>query len=274
MKITFVEPRTELKSVIQSIWIFESPVGMPVSASGMAAPSGRSKMIINYENSIISIVEGRASESKEGGFYFVGQRDIPVHIATPGSKTGFIGVEFSPYGAYSIFGIPMIETTNSLVTVEELLGKRGRELSVMLYDIKTPLEKIAFLQDWFAEMIISKKPANSLVEHCVNCLKASNGLLPISQLERNTGYSRRYFEMIFKNHVGLSPKALAGIFRFQKFYKMWAEGLSYEMLREGLYDYYYDQSHFVKEFKRMTGFSPQHFTNNITNEFGRRLSLR
>jgi methylphosphotriester-DNA--protein-cysteine methyltransferase len=72
--------------------------------------------------------------------------------------------------------------------------------------------------------------------------------------------------------VGLSPKALAEIFRFQRFYRKWAQGLRYDVLKQELYDYYHDQAHFTKEFKRMTGYSPQKFTLEVSNEFGRRLS--
>jgi hypothetical protein len=65
----------------------------------------------------------------------------------------------------------------------------------------------------------------------------------------------------------------AGIFRFQRFYRKWAEQRPFGELKDKLYDYYYDQAHFTKEFKRMTNFSPEHFTVEVFNEFGRRLSL-
>ena len=274
MKISFIEPRIELKPFIKSMWIFESPIGMPLSAAGLAAPSGCSKIIINYENSITSIVEGQVKENKEHGFYFVGQRDIPVQLTTPGGKTGFIGIEFSSFGAYPILGIPMIETTNRLTPIDALLGKWGRTLSEILHNQKSPKDKIDFIQNRLVELLRKKELRNPLVEYCVNSLKATNGLMSISELERKTGYSRRYFEILFKDYVGLSPKVLAGIFRFQKFYRKWAVGQPYEKVKDELYDYYYDQAHFTKEFKRMTGFSPLHFTNNVSNEFGRQLSIR
>src|SRR5262249_5975847 len=95
----------------------------------------------------------------------------------------------------------------------------------------------------------------------------TDGLISIRQLERETGYTRRYLEMLFKSHVGLSPTVLAGIFRFQKFYVRWAEGLRFDELKDELYDYYYDQAHFTKEFKRMTSFSPERFALEVANEF-------
>jgi AraC-like DNA-binding protein len=81
-------------------------------------------------------------------------------------------------------------------------------------------------------------------------------------------------DLLFNRHVGLSPKVLAAIYRFQKFYRKWAQGLTYDALKEELYDYYYDQAHFTKEFKRMTGYSPQKFTLQISNEFGRLITLK
>jgi len=96
----------------------------------------------------------------------------------------------------------------------------------------------------------------------------------MKELERKTGYTRRYLDLLFKQHVGLSPKVLARIFRFQKFYQKWAQGLSYDIIMNQLYDHYYDQAHFSKEFKRMTGHSPQAFMVEVSNEFGRRLILK
>jgi len=106
MNMSFVQPRIELKKYIQSIWVFESPIGMPLSDPSLAAPNGCPKLIINCENAIISTVEGHPQKSKEQGVYLVGNRDGPVHLSTPRGKTGFIGIEFFPHGAYPILGIP------------------------------------------------------------------------------------------------------------------------------------------------------------------------
>ena len=105
-------------------------------------------------------------------------------------------------------------------------------------------------------------------------LKSSDGRIAIQQLAQQTGYSRRYLDLLFREHVGLSPKVLAGIFRFQKFYRKWATGQSFDLVKEDLYEHYYDQSHFSKEFTKMTGHPPRKFFAEVSNEFGRRLTLR
>ena len=273
MKMTFIEPRAELKNHIKSIWVLESPIGMPSSAKSIAAPNGCAKIIINIENSIISNVDGKSQASKEHGSYFAGNRDIPVQISTPLRYTCFIGIEFYPHGAYPIFGIPMSETANNLLPLDVLLEKFEKRFDEILRNLESIKDKIDFLQNCFINKLKHKQLNNPLVSFCVKTLRASNGLLEISELEKTTGYSKRYLEILLKNHTGFTPKSLASIFRFQKFYSGWAHGKTYSELKEELNNYYFDQAHFIKEFKRMTGFSAQQYTKEVPNEFGRQLAL-
>jgi AraC-like DNA-binding protein len=273
MKLTFVKPRPELQPYIQSFWVFESPIGMPPTENSLAAPNGCPKLIILYENSITSIAGGHVQKSHEQGLYFVGNRDSSTLLHTSPRKTCFIGIEFYAYGAYPIFGIPMVEAVNRLLSADELFSVWGRKVREILRNLESVRGKIDFIQAQLVQILEKNRLHNPIVEYCVNSLKAANGLMTISALERRTGYSRRYLEILFQNHVGFSPKVMAGIFRFQRFYRKWAQRRPYGELREELYDFYYDQSHFTKEFRRMTGFSPQHFSLEVSNEFGRRLSL-
>ncbi len=272
MKITFIHPRDELKPYIKSIWVFESPVGMQPSDSNLAAPNGCCKIIINCGNSIISSVGGDAWKSEEHGIYFIGNRYIPVHISTPKKMTVFIGIEFYPFGAYPVLGIPMVETANQSFHFEEILEKWGRNVNEALCNFNNIEDKVGFIQQKLIETKRRKQLQNPLVEYCVNSLKSTNGLMSINELQQITGYSRRYLEMLFKDHIGLPLKILGNIFRFQKFYRDWANGQPYERIMDELYNYYYDQAHFIKEFKRMTGFTPQQYSKKVTNEFGRKLT--
>ncbi len=280
MKITFIEPYGVLKPYIKSIWVFESRFGIPPFDSNLAAPNGCCKIIITCENSIVSGVSGNIWQSAEHGVYFIGNRDIPIRISTPARKTVFIGIEFYPHGAYPIFGIPMLETANMSLHFNVILEKWGKRVNEEICNLTGIKDKLDFIQRMLTEALLKKRfplhaldRGNTLIDYCVKSLKSTDGLLTISELEQKTGYSRRYLEILFKTHIGLSPKVISGIFRFQKFYKSWARGRTFDELKNELYDFYYDQSHYVKEFKRMTGFSPKIFSQKVSNEFGRRLTL-
>ncbi len=281
MKLSFIEPRVELKPYIRSIWVFESEVGLPASEVSLAAPNGCPKLIINCENSLISTAQGRTHESPEQSLSFVGIRDVPVVLSTAARKTCFVGIEFSPHGAFPIFRVPMGELTNRLVPVDTLSSTWNLSCSERVRNLEGIREKVDFIQEWFFEGLkreasrntrSDQQSQNPVVEYCVDFLRRTNGKASISDLERRTGYERRSLEILFKRNVGVSPKTLAGIFRFQWFYRTVNRTASYAALKEEMYQYFYDQAHFTRDFKRMTGFPPKHFVK-VSNEFGRRLSL-
>ena len=282
MKLTFIEPRIELKPYIQSIWVFESEVGLPLSDISLAAPNGCPKLIVNCENSLISAAQGRAHVSPEQSLSFVGIRDVPVVLSTTARKTCFIGIEFSPSGAFPVFGVPMGELANRLVPVDVLSRAWNQSCSETVRNLEGTRGKVDFIQERLLESLKRGASRNArssdlesrvpVVEYCVDLLRRTNGMASVSELERRTGYERRFLEILFKRNVGVSPKTLAGIFRFQWLYRKIVHTMSYEAVKEEMYQYFYDQAHFTRDFKRMTGFPPKQFLN-VGNEFGRQLAL-
>jgi AraC-like DNA-binding protein len=207
--------------------------------------------------------------------YFVGNRDKTTLIHSSARKTGFLGIEFSPHGAFPLFGISMQETVEpKIFDAEVVFGRWARTTRETLCNLEGVHEKVNFIQDELVGLSHGKRRDNRLIDFCVKTLKVACGRMPIKELEHKTGYTRRYLDLLFRQHVGLSPKVLAGVFRFQRFYQKWAQGLSCDFLKNELYDYYYDQAHFWKECKKMTGYSPREFMISVSNEFGRRLTLR
>lgn len=274
MNLTFVQPRLALLPYIDSLWVFENENGLPERQQNLAAPNGCPKLIIPYENSLEAIANARSQVSHEQGFYFVGNMDTSTALRSTSRQTGFIGIEFSPHGAFPIFGLSMHEATNGLFDCEDVFGKWGREVREILRNLGSVGQKVDFVQEALCRLLRKNRSHNALIEFSVRELRASDGRIAIKELERQTGFTRQHLDAQFKRHVGLSPKMLAGIFRFQKFYRKWARGAPFETLKEELYDDYYDQAHFAKEFKRMTGYPPRHFSTTVANEFGRRLLLR
>jgi len=275
MNISFIKPRPELDPYIESFWVCESATGMPLMDRNLAAPNGCAKLIIPYENSLFGSCEARSGVSREHGFYFVGNRETATRISSTEQKTGFIGIEFSPHGAFPLFGICMSETVEEkMFDSEVLFGRWGRQTRETLCNLQEVNQKLNFIQDSLVRLLHRKQQDNRLVDFCVKMLKITQGRVAMKDLERKTGSSRRYLNLLFQQHVGLPPKVLARIFRFQKFYQQWAQGLSYDIIVKELYDSDYDQGHFSKEFKRMTGYSPREFMSGVRNEFGRRLVLK
>ena len=274
MKIRFVTPRAELQPYIESFWVLESRTGLPAAGHSIAAPNGCPKLIIPYDNSIVSEADGRTQLTRAHRMNFVGNRDSATLIRTSPHRTGFIAIEFRPQGAFSIFGVPMSATSNRLWETDDVFGPWSREVEDRINNVDRVDEKVARIERELTVLVRKNRRESGLVNYCIGALRSLDGRMAIRDLERETGYSRRYLDRLFQQHVGLSPKVLAEIFRFQRFYRKWAAGLSFDLLKAELYDHYYDQSHFTKEFQRMTGYPPQTFMRDVGNEFGRQLVRR
>ncbi|HJZ76898.1 MAG TPA: DUF6597 domain-containing transcriptional factor [Vicinamibacterales bacterium] len=283
MTLTFVRPTRELTPYIDAIWVFESAIGLPADENNGAPPNGCSKLTFAYGSSFDSIANGRAMTRPERRLNFVGTRDDGISLHSDRRPMGCIGIEFRPHGAFPVFGIPMGETVNFLGDADSVLGTWAREVEEVLNTQHSVDQRVASLQERITRQLRSNRlnargrkqeRHHELVAYCVRALESTHGRLTIRELERRSGYSRRYLELLFKQHVGLSPKVLAGIMRFQRFYRGWAQGLSFDVVRDDLYEYFYDQSHFIREFQRITGHPPGEYFQYGRNEFGQRRVLR
>lgn len=272
VKISFVAPRIELRPYIRSIWVFESSVGLPASDNSLAAPNGCAKLIFNCENSLFTTAMGHDNNSEEQSLYFIGVRSVPVSLSSPRKKTSFIGIEFHPSGAHPILQIPMVELADRRVPADDLSGTWSRSLTEMLRNHEGIREKVDFIQERLLQRL-NGGFQNPLVAFCVEYLRRTDGSATVSDLQRETGYEKRHLEKLFRKDVGVSPKTLAGIFRFQRFYQKLVRVNSFDSLKEDVHRYYYDDAHFNKDFKRMTGFPPKYYFLKVPNRFGRQLSL-
>lgn len=94
---------------------------------------------------------------------------------------------------------------------------------------------------------------NYIIRELIREIEDARGNLNIGEMIDSTGYSHRYINYVFKNNVGVSVKKYAGIIRLQK-------SLEYMGRNEGdlIYDDlgYYDQAHFIKDFKSFSSITP------------------
>ena len=268
MKVSFTQPEKQLSPYVAFIWVFESSFGVPLADSRIIVPDGRAKIIVPYRNALCAAVNTRLLNAKEHQIFLVGIQENPTTIASTATDTGTIGVELTPKGLYHLFQLSMHEITNRMVSFEELFGPQGARLQNRIGDAEDPQEKVMLLQTALTHLLQKNEKEYVLLDHTLDLIAQTHGLMRVQELEAQTGYTRRYVDMLFKEHVGVSPKSLASILRFQEVYQVWAQQKSPTFLRNNVYTYYYDQSHFIKEFKRYTGFTPQKY-HAIVNEFGR-----
>ncbi|HEU4556122.1 MAG TPA: helix-turn-helix domain-containing protein [Chitinophaga sp.] len=267
MKLTHIEPHPQLKGYVSKMWVFESSGRVPAEDMRLVVPNGMVKLTIPFRNG----VSGRNSEmfhlSKESRLTLIGIGDIPAIIdVEEDAPSGTIGIEFSPAGAYRLFQLRQSELKNRIFLLEDVWDRTAREVQEMIANQEPVEKKLRIIQQYLVKRL-RRSAADPVIDYCIRLVKNTNGLITMRALEEKTGYSSRWLYDKFMDKVGVSPKSYASIIRFQQFYEPWARNAGYRF-KDNLYDYFYDQAHFIKEFKRFTGLSPLKYVKS-ENEFGR-----
>lgn len=268
MRLQLIKPFTELRPFISKLWVFESDGPVPTEDMKLVVPNGLIKLVIPFKNGLCGRFHNWSHFSKENSMTLIGVSDMPAIVETENdSPSGTIGVEFSPLGAYRFFSIPLGEIKNKIYPLTDVLGSAAKEIEEHISNTEAIIEKINILQ-YFLIRQLNLSGKDMIFDHCIQKIIHNTGRVFVHELEKETGYSSRWLNTKFNDKIGVSPKNLSSIIRFQQFYKTWANSNEKAFFKKSFYDYYYDQSHFIKDFKRFTGYSPTKFAMN-ENEFGR-----
>ncbi len=257
-----VTPNPLLSPFIEKMWVFESSGHLPDQDKKLIVPNANFKLTLTYRNGIVARVAGQTFIQNENELSLSGLIDEPVNLDPyEDVQTGTIIIEFNPLGVYRLFYLSYAEVKNQIVEVSDLFGSRIEELKSQLVDALTVDMKIQILQNFLIKQL-EKAESDSIYDYCIQRISASKGLVSVAQLEKETGYSSRWLHKKFSEYLGTGPKNLAEIVRFKQFYQVYSSGIEFQNLKDHIYDYYYDQSHFIRAFKRFTGYTPTDLQNS------------
>jgi methylphosphotriester-DNA--protein-cysteine methyltransferase len=251
------------------MWHFDGPTGFPRADLKTVVPNGLVKLIIPYAGTLRSERESallRLCPSAE--IAVVGLQDRPVVIDSPGA-VAVIGVELRADAAYRLLGIRLCELTNQVVLADDLEILTGARAGLRdrLEQAKTVPERVQAVEDFLLALLAAGRSPKPVVSWAVNLIAQRRGGIRVDELCRRLGYSRRYLDLCFEEQVGVGPKTLAAILRFQHAFRAIRAGAPGGALTHAALEPYADQSHFIREFRRFAGRAPMAYLR-ARNEFG------
>lgn len=268
MRLQHIDIHPTLKGYIEKIWVFESSGRVPNVDMKLIVPNGLIKLVIPFRNGLSGKNDGWYHLSKEHQMTLIGISDLPSIVDIEhDTAAGTIGVEFSPMGAYRFFKLQQSEIKNQIHPLADILGNTAKNIEEHIANAETVELKVKCLQHFLLNLFL-QNDSDLIFEYCIRKIKYSKGGISIKQLEKETGYSSRWLNVKFGEKIGISPKNLCSIRRFQFYYQALAQNAKEVFMQKDFYNLYYDQAHFIKEFKRFTGLPPTKFENAI-NDFGK-----
>jgi len=257
--IESIEPIEILKKYIKNYYIVEINELIDFVPIERVYPNGNVTLVFHY-GSPSKFKKKNSKEYIESNFVICGQQSSYYDLSLSG-RTSMILIVFKPHGVKSFFNFPMNELSNENLSLQDLIENEATELEDKLFNSKNNNERIIHLENFLLKRLILDKDYER-VEHAIKIIENSKGLIKTQNLAQEVCLGIKQFERVFSKHIGINPKTFTSIVRFQNVIQMKNNYTNVTMCQLAFDNGYFDQSHFIHDFKNLTGLTPHAFFNS------------
>ncbi|MGZ6779782.1 MAG: helix-turn-helix domain-containing protein, partial [Mycobacterium sp.] len=174
------------------------------------------------------------------------------------SAQAVVTIHFRPGGALPFLGVPLAELENSCVGLEDLLGPDSAALHERLITTPWAESRITLVESFLLRRRqIGGREPHRVVAAVLNAIEHDPSMR-VSRAHRMTGLSPRRLATAFRAEVGLAPKAYQRVRRLQTALRLLAAGPARGATIAADLGYF-DQAHFVREFREFTSLTPTQY---------------
>lgn len=244
-----------LRPYVKRIWYSDGYV--PQSPVERVLPSGAVQLIINLGSDRFRHFENgeprRPIEYPNAIITGIHTRHLFLDSY---SRTETVGVVLKPGAVAAILRTPAGAFQDQVVSLLDFRESELSQLRERLIEAAAPRDKFELVEAFLSQHLDFKIRPNKAVVHAVRQIERCHGTKPISEILTEIGYSRRWFGALFRETVGVTPKVYARIRRFQNVVRRIRHDADRGWSEMALNAGYFDQSHFISEFKDFSGITP------------------
>jgi AraC-like DNA-binding protein len=249
-------PSNDLSAFVQCYWNLEGDQET-TPVKNTIVPDGTMKLIFHYADTYRHHPKDAESIILPKCF-LIGQLTQP-YVVEPLGLTGSFVVRFHPNGFLPFATIPIKDMENTAVPLDKLFGEEGAAIGEKILQAKDTTARIALIEAFLLKRLSDEKTIDFVVQSTIETILAANGQFAVNEFSQKMNINRRQLARKFAASIGLSPKQLSKTVRIQAALKtLLLEKVS--SLTDLAYENeYFDQAHFIKEFKEFTGITPKEF---------------
>ncbi len=243
-----------LKQLIKFFWVLKSD--HPVSLNHKLLPVNNIDIILNFSSPITYGFKGQIKQTPK--YFFTGIRDQYYDNIQTG-KVNMLGISFFPAGLHPFLKIPISEFTNTTIELDDVIHNFNSTLEQKICPNDSSLQQIKMLEEYFLNLIAPGSIQADNVFQVLNAFYSNIDTLDISAFCDWYGIHQRKLERIFNKNIGISPKSFKRLNRFQKVLHQILNKPHVDLTVVAHEMNYYDQAHFIKDFKSFAGCPPSRF---------------
>jgi len=256
MDYNVYHPSPLLARYIKCYWTLQMDVVPGPEATQRIFPDGCIELIFQFSD-LFEQQKNNVNDLQPRCFVH-GQLQQYIDLA-PTGNVNTLGVRFRPFGLQPFLSCSTAALTERSVSVADIWDSAGDQLADEVLSAGTSMQRISVIERFLTKRLQNNTGNSDRVAWCTAAIARNNGNISIEQLAHEANMSRRQLERQFASHVGLSPKLYARITRFHQAMQA-IEQKAQSSLTALAYDHgFYDQPHFIRDFKTFTGMSPRQY---------------
>jgi AraC-like DNA-binding protein len=252
MEFSRIHPPAELRKLVECYWIARSSNTTPILQK--IIPDGFPELIFHfgdpYRIKLTDTWEQQANNLLAGQitkFFFLensGNSDI-------------LGIKLAPAAVTHLFGTNMSALCDRVVSLEEVDHPWLLKIHALIREANTHESRIQIFNQQLIDLQ-SQLSEDDPLEQAIKIIHESHGVIAVAALCQQCGFSERQAERLFKRCIGLPPKFYARVVRFSHIFQV-AQEKQLSWSEVGLESGFYDQAHFIKDFKAFAGEDPSRY---------------
>jgi AraC-like DNA-binding protein len=231
-------PSPDLGHLVERFWFVEWHLREPYTQGVVTHPSVNLAFEPHYAL-VFGVVTGRSDHT----------------IAGDGKV---VGCKFRPGGFRPFVDVPVASFTDRVASLEETFGDPG-DLHERVLEARTDRAQIAVVERFLRARLPAPDPQVTVVGDVVRLILATPELTRVEQLVARTGRSARSLQRLFREYVGVSPKWVLQRVRLHEAAERIADDPRVDWPQLALDLGYFDQAHFIKDFKAVVGRAPSEY---------------
>lgn len=253
-------PSARLTDYVECYWTLEGHAPA-LPRPERILPDGRAELVWNLADPFLRHRPG-ALPVRQASSLVVGQITTPFLLQATG-RIELVAVRFRPAGLGAFLdGIPAHLLTDMDYAIDDVAGSRLSTFAEAVAAAPTAERRVGILDACLREELRQAAPVDRRAAAAVATITAAHGMVRVDDMAALVGLGSRQLERLFRTHVGIGPKRLARIMRFQRLVSgldgLEPDGWARIAIRCG----YYDQAHLIRDFREFTGGPPAGFRRN------------
>jgi AraC-like DNA-binding protein len=256
-------PRPPLSEFVDSLWLYEGYT--QAHAKERVLPTGEMQIVINLGEDHFSVYDRDDTDRCQifRGPLVSGAHSEYVVISTA-MQACVMGVHFRPGGAFPFLGRPAGELRDTTAPLDALWGKAAIDLRDELLEAATHQARFEILERVLLNKLTRSVGRRGAVAFALRQFMAAPHMTTIAAVSEQIGLSSKRFIQVFRDETGFTPKVFCRIRRFQQALARMEGRKTLEWANVALDCGYFDQAHFIHDFRAFSGINPTAYLSHQT----------